>query len=499
MADLFISVYVNGSGYDKAIQIYNPTDEPIDLSDYYLSRVVNGGSNAEAFAPLSGIITAGDSFTIVHPSASNALMDYADAVSTKMNFTGDDHVILMKDSPYIGSGQIVDLFGTMTETGLLNDPGLAWVSGEISTAERILVRNKSQTEGDIDGFGADNADLGAQWTRYEEEDFAALDLFVPPVKGVENETTLIAYPTLDRALHEAADGDVLTVTGSGNFSLEGPHVVRADGLTFNATKASVFNAFTVATGANSFTANGDMDLHVRATNGDKSIKTDAGDDTLVGTNGIAVLDGGEGDNYFDGGDDGLLDIYIAGSGNDRFMLADGEGSDQITDTGGDDFATVKDEVGTRIIMDAALTIERVLGSHGGDDVIDASEASGSVRIYGRDGDDALTGSAYNDYLIAGRGYDRLEGGAGNDRLYGSDGEETYVFAASGDGDDWVVGFTDGEDRIQIGSDNAVSFEDLTIVERGAHLYVYYGEGDLIRMTGANANGVILTEADFTFG
>ena len=43
-SEIFISEYVEGWSNNKAIEIYNPTSEAIDLSQYSLSRWSNGGS-----------------------------------------------------------------------------------------------------------------------------------------------------------------------------------------------------------------------------------------------------------------------------------------------------------------------------------------------------------------------------------------------------------------------------------------------------------------------
>ena len=43
---LFISEYVEGWSNNKAIEIYNPTSLPIDLSQYFVSRYSNGSSTA---------------------------------------------------------------------------------------------------------------------------------------------------------------------------------------------------------------------------------------------------------------------------------------------------------------------------------------------------------------------------------------------------------------------------------------------------------------------
>lgn len=42
--DLFISEYVEGSGNNKGIEIYNPTNQTIDLSSYYVIRFSNGNN-----------------------------------------------------------------------------------------------------------------------------------------------------------------------------------------------------------------------------------------------------------------------------------------------------------------------------------------------------------------------------------------------------------------------------------------------------------------------
>jgi hypothetical protein len=42
--DLFFSEYCEGSGNNKGVEIYNPTDQPIDLSNYYVVRFSNGSS-----------------------------------------------------------------------------------------------------------------------------------------------------------------------------------------------------------------------------------------------------------------------------------------------------------------------------------------------------------------------------------------------------------------------------------------------------------------------
>jgi len=42
--DLFFSEYAEGSGNNKGVEIYNPTDQAIDLNDYWVLRYSNGSS-----------------------------------------------------------------------------------------------------------------------------------------------------------------------------------------------------------------------------------------------------------------------------------------------------------------------------------------------------------------------------------------------------------------------------------------------------------------------
>ena len=45
-SDLFISEYVEGWSNNKAIELYNPTDADIDLSQYIIVRYSNGSTSA---------------------------------------------------------------------------------------------------------------------------------------------------------------------------------------------------------------------------------------------------------------------------------------------------------------------------------------------------------------------------------------------------------------------------------------------------------------------
>ncbi|RMG69369.1 MAG: hypothetical protein D6722_10510, partial [Bacteroidetes bacterium] len=45
-SDLFFSEYIEGSGSNKALEIYNPLDVSVDLTDYVVYRFNGGATSA---------------------------------------------------------------------------------------------------------------------------------------------------------------------------------------------------------------------------------------------------------------------------------------------------------------------------------------------------------------------------------------------------------------------------------------------------------------------
>ncbi|MCU0369854.1 MAG: lamin tail domain-containing protein [Bacteroidales bacterium] len=134
-SDLFISEYVEGSGNNKSLELYNPTNDAIDLAGYVLVRYRNG-----LFTPdivnLSGTIEPKGTFVAVldkrDPSGTGqeimvdlALQAKADTflcpvydVNKMMYFNGNDAVTLEKVT-----GEIVDVFAHIGPPMLEDDEG----------------------------------------------------------------------------------------------------------------------------------------------------------------------------------------------------------------------------------------------------------------------------------------------------------------------------------------------------------------------------------------
>jgi hypothetical protein len=160
-SDLFISEYVEGSGNDKAIEIYNPTGAAINLTGYRLERFSNGEATSAAggVLNLSGSIDAYSTFVIVNgvgvtstatgssPAASPALQAMADLLDvpypapTFMN--GNDAIALFNGAT------MIDLMGKIGDAGMVS--GQSWSdafpydgsAGAWWTKDQTLIRKAS--------------------------------------------------------------------------------------------------------------------------------------------------------------------------------------------------------------------------------------------------------------------------------------------------------------------------------------------------------------------
>jgi hypothetical protein len=110
-SDLFISEYIEGSSNNKAIEIYNGTGSPVNLSSYSLKKQTNGsGAYGDALA-LTGTLAAGDVYVIANASANSTIQAAADlqTLSAALSFNGNDAVALFKNSTQIDEVGVFNL------------------------------------------------------------------------------------------------------------------------------------------------------------------------------------------------------------------------------------------------------------------------------------------------------------------------------------------------------------------------------------------------------
>ena len=135
VSDLIISEYAEGSGNNKYIEVYNGTGAAVDLSDYELWRIANGGFWSEFTLSLSGTLADGATYVVANPSANPTILAAADLTDIWCQHSGDDAVGLAKD--IAGTFTLIDAVG---EDG--PDPGAGWnVAGVTNgTANHTLTR-----------------------------------------------------------------------------------------------------------------------------------------------------------------------------------------------------------------------------------------------------------------------------------------------------------------------------------------------------------------------
>ena len=106
--DLFISEYIEGSSYNKALEIANFTGSAVDMSSYTLKKETNGGGSWGSDYVLSGSLADGDVWVIANSAADATILAQAD-VSTGsgiVTFNGNDVIGLFK------GGTLIDILGT---------------------------------------------------------------------------------------------------------------------------------------------------------------------------------------------------------------------------------------------------------------------------------------------------------------------------------------------------------------------------------------------------
>ena len=179
VSDLFISEYIEGSGNNKAMEIYNPTNASIDLSNYRLVRANNGADSIQYIQPLSGTLGAGNVYVVANPQADPLIIAVADLDTGAITFyNGDDYMALEKDISM--NWTPIDVIGVL---GV--DPGTAWAVAGIAnaTAEYTLVRKPSILMGTTDWVVSAGTDsLDSEWLVYPQNTFTYLGNHVVPVE-----------------------------------------------------------------------------------------------------------------------------------------------------------------------------------------------------------------------------------------------------------------------------------------------------------------------------
>lgn len=189
--DLFISEYCEGSGNNKGVEIYNPTNQTIDLSVYYIVRYSNGSSvfTEGGVTQLQGMLEPYKTHVLVNgqttstptsPACSPVMQALANQLDhdypAPMYMNGNDAIALIKtpngDPPNATNVTPVDLFGEIGLGSLISaETGWSYVQ------DSTLSYNNSQGEpitGKVENYivqkyATNGSDFGPFWMSWTSD------------------------------------------------------------------------------------------------------------------------------------------------------------------------------------------------------------------------------------------------------------------------------------------------------------------------------------------
>lgn len=134
--DLMISEYVEGSGSNDAVEIFNGMSDTVNLTGYAIEVYANGTTTAVSIALDAVELEPGEVFVIAHTGFSQPTL--AHQLDADLNFSGDDALVLAF------GGVAVDRIGRVGE-----DPGEYWSCANGTTQNHTLRRLAGVCEGSL--------------------------------------------------------------------------------------------------------------------------------------------------------------------------------------------------------------------------------------------------------------------------------------------------------------------------------------------------------------
>jgi hypothetical protein len=195
---LFFSEYIEETGSNRAIEIYNPMPLPADLSDYTIHMYSNGSLVPEATLHCSGTLMPYDVYTIVTQGngiepTDPQILSQQDTLHPIADLSGNDAFELL----YLD--EVIDVIGQVGE-----NPGqLGWQFGNSSTSNHVLVRRPEVTSPSDDW----NI-VSGQWIPYEPDDFSHIGFHVANDCGL-SDSPVISF----------IDPEILVTENSGTVSV----------------------------------------------------------------------------------------------------------------------------------------------------------------------------------------------------------------------------------------------------------------------------------------
>lgn len=137
---LIISKYLDGGDdtSDQAIEIYNPTDSAVDLSNYHLAIYINGSYTVTYSIPFDDVsLASGNTYLIANTNANSDILSHADLVSDDLLFDGNDTIQLC-----YSNGTYIDSIYNIGNKNYVMDNLLFIRDGSVVKGERVYAYNE---------------------------------------------------------------------------------------------------------------------------------------------------------------------------------------------------------------------------------------------------------------------------------------------------------------------------------------------------------------------
>ena len=172
--NIFFSEYAEGSSNNKYLEIYNNSDQTIDLTEYAFPNVSNAPTTVGEYEywntfDAGSTIEPYGIFVIAHPSADETILAKADMTSFVYFSNGDDGFKLVHGTE--------DSFTVLDEIGdWQGDPGSGWDVAGISqgTKDHTLVRKSSVQNGNTWANSAGTNADDSEWIVYDQNTWTYL-------------------------------------------------------------------------------------------------------------------------------------------------------------------------------------------------------------------------------------------------------------------------------------------------------------------------------------
>jgi hypothetical protein len=208
---VFISEYIEGSSFNKALEVYNGTDATVNMNQYRLGVAFNGNANPTLYT-FNHELAPGEVFVVCNSGANAAILAEADVISNGFaNWNGDDFIGI-----YELSGPDTLLIDAIGILGI--DPGVSWtVAGDVdATRDNTLIRKPTVTEGTADwalSAGTDAND--SQWIIFPNnysDDLGShfVDVGVPIIAGLAHTPTFPSSSDAVEITANVTDNGLLT-------------------------------------------------------------------------------------------------------------------------------------------------------------------------------------------------------------------------------------------------------------------------------------------------